>query len=283
MMKHKLTLGFSPCPNDTFIFDAIVNGRIDLGDFEVEVVLADVEELNRMALEGKLDVTKISYNAFAYVHNRYQLLNAGSALGNNCGPLLIAKKQLSEEELKNASISIPGKNTTANFLMSFAYPEAQNKQEFLFSEIEAAVLNGNVDAGVIIHENRFTYQEKGLVKIADLGEVWEQKTGFPIPLGGIAIHRRIRPDMRRKFDELLKESVQYAFDHPDASKDYVTCHAQEMNDDVMRSHITLYVNDYSLDLGKKGKAAISKMYEVGKQFGMPRVEDSVFVFQSIGS
>ena len=277
MMKRKLTLGFSPCPNDTFIFDAMVNGRIDLGDMEVEVVLADVEELNRMALEGKLDVTKISYNAFAYVHDRYQLLNAGSALGNNCGPLLISKHQLSEDELKTASIAIPGKNTTANFLMSFAYPEAQNKQEFLFSGIESAVLDGKVDAGVIIHENRFTYQQKGLVKIADLGEVWEQRTGFPIPLGGIAIHRRVRPDVRKKFDALLKQSVQYAFDNPDASKDYVTCHAQEMDEEVMRSHINLYVNQYSVDLGEKGKAAISKMYEVGKAFGMPRVEDAVFV------
>ena len=276
-MKRKLTLGFSPCPNDTFIFDAMVNGRIDLGDVEVEVVLADVEELNRMALEGKLDVTKISYNAFAYVHDRYQLLNAGSALGNNCGPLLISKHQLSEDELKTASIAIPGKNTTANFLMSFAYPEAQNKQEFLFSGIESAVLDGKVDAGVIIHENRFTYQQKGLVKIADLGEVWEQRTGFPIPLGGIAIHRRVRPDVRKKFDALLKQSVQYAFDNPDASKDYVTCYAQEMDEEVMRSHINLYVNQYSVDLGEKGKAAISKMYEVGKALGMPRVENSVFV------
>ena len=275
-MTSKLTLGFSPCPNDTFIFDAMVNGRIDLGDIEVEVVLADVEELNRLAVEGKLDVTKISYNAFAHVHYRYQLLNAGSALGNNCGPLLISKKQLSEEELKTTSIAIPGKNTTANFLMSFAYPEAQNKREFLFSEIESAVLSGKVDAGVIIHENRFTYKEKGLLKIADLGEVWEQKTGFPIPLGGIAIHRRLKPSIRQKFDSLLRESVQFAFDNPDASKDYVTCHAQEMDEAVMRSHINLYVNDYSLDLGEKGKAAISKMYEVGKQFGMPRVEDSVF-------
>lgn len=277
MMKHKLTLGFSPCPNDTFIFDAIVNKRIEVGDFELEVVLADVEELNRMAADGKLDVTKISYNAFAYVHYQYQLLNGGSALGNNCGPLLIAKDKLTESELKQASIAIPGERTTANFLMSFAYPEVKNKKPLLFSEIESAVANGDVDAGVIIHENRFTYQEKGLVKIADLGEVWERKTGFPIPLGGIAIHRRVRPDYRRKFDRLLKKSVQYAFDHPDASKEYVTCHAQEMDEAVMRSHIDLYVNDHSLDLGEKGKAAIQKMYEVGKQFGMPRVEGSIFV------
>lgn len=277
MMKHKLTLGFSPCPNDTFIFDAMVNDRIDLGDIEVEVVLADVEELNRMALESKLDVTKISYNAYAQVHESYQLLNAGSALGNNCGPLLISKKLLTVEELRSATIAIPGKNTTANFLMSYAYPDAQIKQEFLFSEIESAVLNGKVDGGVIIHENRFTYQEKGLVKIADLGEVWEQRTGFPIPLGGIAIKRQIQPEIRSRFDSLLRQSVQYAFDNPDASKDYVSCHSQEMDEEVMRSHINLYVNDFSLNLGEKGKAAITKMYEVGRGFGMPRVENAVFV------
>lgn len=276
-MKQKLTLGFSPCPNDTFIFDALVNERIDLGDFELKIVLADVEELNRMALAGKLDVTKISYNAFAYVHNKYQLLNAGSALGNNCGPLLISKKNLSPDELKTASIAIPGKNTTANFLMSFAHPHALKKQEFLFSEIENAVLNNEVDAGVIIHESRFTYHEKGLLKLADLGEVWEQKTGFPIPLGGIAIHRRLKPSARKQFDTLLRQSVQFAFDNPEASKDYVKCHAQEMDESVMRAHIDLYVNHYSVDLGEKGKAAIQKMYEVGKAFGMPRVEDSVWV------
>lgn len=276
-MKHKITLGFSPCPNDTFIFDALVNNRIDTGNIELEVVLADVEELNRMAIAGKLDVTKISYNAFAHVHYRYQLLSAGSALGNNCGPLLISKKHLSNEELKNATIAIPGKNTTANFLMGFAYPEVNSKQEFLFSEIEQAVVLGQVDAGVIIHENRFTYQEKGLIKLADLGENWEQKTGFPIPLGGIAIHRRLKPNFRREFDALLKQSVQFAFDNPDASKEYVKCHAQEMDESVMRSHIELYVNQYTLDLGEKGKAAIAKMYEVGQGLGMPVVEHSVFV------
>ena len=276
-MKSKLTLGFSPCPNDTFIFDAMVNGRIDLGEIELEVVLADVEELNRMALAGRLDITKISYNAYAQVHYMYQLLNAGSALGNNCGPLLIAQKNISDEGLKSATIAIPGKNTTANFLMSFADPEAQNKKECLFSDIEKAVLNADVDAGVIIHENRFTFQDKGLIKIADLGEVWEQQTGFPIPLGGIAVHRRLKPHIRKAIDGLMRKSVQFAFDNPEASKDYVKCHAQEMNEAVMRSHIDLYVNNFTLDLGNQGKAAITKMYEVGRQFGMPRVEDSVFV------
>ncbi|MFC2175861.1 1,4-dihydroxy-6-naphthoate synthase [Bacteroidota bacterium] len=278
-MKHKLTLGFSPCPNDTFIFDALVNNKILNTDFDVEVVLADVSELNKMALAGKLDVTKISYNAYAYVHSNYQLLNAGSALGNNCGPLLIAREQISTQQLSEKTIAIPGEKTTANFLMSFAFPSSTNKKEYLFSEIERAVVSGEVDAGVIIHENRFTYQDKGLVKIQDLGEHWEQQTGCSIPLGGIAIHRRIRPEVRRMFDRLLRQSVQFAFDHPTASADYVKCYAQEMDASVMRSHINLYVNQYSLDLGEKGKAAIRKMYDVGQSFGMPRMEHSVFVQQ----
>ncbi len=277
-MKHKLTLGFSPCPNDTFIFDALVNGRIENPHFDIEVVLADVEELNRMAGAGQLDATKISYNAFAHVSSEYQLLNAGSALGNNCGPLLISKKPISEGDLTEAIIAIPGKRTTANFLMSFAYPNATNKKEMLFSEIEQAVLNDDVEAGVIIHENRFTYQEKGLLKIRDLGEFWEQQTGFPIPLGGIAIHRRIATGLRQKFDDLLRESVQYAFDNPDASKAYVKCHSQEMEESVIRSHIDLYVNQYTLDLGEKGKAAIKKMYEVGSSFsGFPKMGENLFV------
>lgn len=276
-MKHKLTLGFSPCPNDTFIFDALVNNRLELKNLTLEVVLADVEELNRMALAGKLDITKISYNAYAYVHNSYQLLNAGSALGNNCGPLLIAKRPLSSDELKTATIAIPGKNTTANFLMSYAYPNVKNKTEVVFSDVENTVLQEEADAGVIIHENRFTYQEKGLIKLADLGQVWEQQTGFPIPLGGIAIHRRIKPMVRKQFDDLLRQSVQFAFDNPQASKEYVKCYAQEMDENVMQAHIDLYVNQYSLDLGEKGKAAIRKMYDVGQNFGMPRVENAIWV------
>jgi 1,4-dihydroxy-6-naphthoate synthase len=276
-MKRKITVGFSPCPNDTFIFDALVNGKIDNDHFELEVVLADVEQLNRMAMLGKLDVTKISYNAFAHVHYMYQLLNSGSALGNNCGPLLISKKMMTDDELHHATIAIPGLNTTANFLMSFAFPNAQNKKEFLFSEIEQAVLDVRVDAGVIIHENRFTYYQKGLTKIADLGEHWERSTGSPIPLGGIAIHRRLKPSDRQLFDKLLRQSVEYAFAHPNDSKEYVKCHSQEMDDSVIRAHIELYVNQYSIDLGEKGKQAIEKMYEIGRKFGLPRVEYSLFV------
>lgn len=278
-MKHKLKLGFSPCPNDTFIFDALVNGRIDTEELEFEPVLADVEELNRMAGAGVLDVTKLSYNAYAYVHHRYQLLNAGSALGRNCGPLLIAKQNLGGSELKDARIAIPGHRTTANFLMSFAFPEVRNKEEFLFSEIEKAVLDSRADAGVIIHENRFTYAERGLLKLADLGEVWESRTGCPIPLGGIAVHRRWKPDIRSLVDRLVHDSVAFAFRHPEVSAQYVTCHAQEMDEEVMRAHIKLYVNDFTLDLGKAGKSAIRKMYQVGSGLGMPEVRHALFVEQ----
>lgn len=276
-MRHKITLGFSPCPNDTFIFDALVNGRIENELFEIDVVLADVEQLNQMALAGKLDVTKISYNAYARVHGSYQLLNSGSALGNNCGPLLIARQPMGKEEVVEKKIAIPGANTTANFLMSFAYPDVLNKVEYLFSEIENAILSGEVGAGVIIHENRFTYQAKGLVKIRDLGEFWEEETGFPIPLGGIAAHRRLKPIIRQKFDKMIRESVEFAFENPEASRAYVKCHSQELDDEVIKSHINLYVNQYSVHLGEKGKAAVEKMYEVGSKFSnFPRVEHSLF-------
>ena len=185
----KLTLGFSPCPNDTFIFDAMVHHKIDTEGLEFEVVMEDVEELNQRAFAHELDITKLSFHAYAYLINRYVLLSAGSALGNNCGPLLIAKKEMSEKEINNSKIAIPGKFTTANFLLGLAYPKAQNKIPVLFSEIEEAILSGKVDAGLVIHETRFTYHERGLVKIIDLGEYWEGDTGLPIPLGGIVVKR----------------------------------------------------------------------------------------------
>ncbi|MEO0340108.1 MAG: 1,4-dihydroxy-6-naphthoate synthase [Bacteroidota bacterium] len=257
----KLTLGFSPCPNDTFIFDAMIHQKIDTEGLEFEVVLADVEALNTQAFQGNLDITKLSYHAFAYLTDQYILLNAGSALGNNCGPLLIAKKKISEAEVNSGRIAIPGKYTTANFLLNLAYPQAQEKKELVFSEIEAAVLSEQVEAGLIIHENRFTYQEKGLVKIVDLGEFWEQNTGHPIPLGGIVIKRNLPLDIQQKVDRVLARSVQYAFDHPKASQDYVRAHAQEMDEAVMYQHIDLYVNQYSLDLGVKGKGAVQELFD----------------------
>lgn len=264
----KLTLGFSPCPNDTFIFDALVHGRIDTRGLEFDVRLEDVETLNRYALEGRLDSTKLSYHAYGHVMKEYVLLNAGSALGEQCGPLLIAREPIPDDRIKDCRIAVPGRLTTANFLFSLEYPEASDKSYMAFDGIEQAVLSGKTDAGVIIHENRFTYADKGLKKISDLGERWEERTGFPIPLGGIAIKRSLPEEIRMTVDSLIRESVRYAFEHPDASREYVREHAQEMEDSVMRRHIELYVNHYSEDLGESGRAAVEFLLDKASRSGV---------------
>ncbi|UPT67692.1 MAG: 1,4-dihydroxy-6-naphthoate synthase [Sphingobacteriales bacterium JAD_PAG50586_3] len=260
----KLTLGFSPCPNDTFIFDALVNKKIDTQGIDFEVVYADVEQLNRWAMEGKLDITKLSFHAYAYCIQNYVLLNSGSALGNNCGPMLIARSPLQKEDIETSRIAIPGKMTTANFLLGVLYPKANNKEEKIFSGIEGAVADGSVDMGLIIHENRFTYQKKGLFKVTDLGEEWETKTHSPIPLGGIFIKRAIDSDVQHKVDALIRQSIEYAFANPESSRSYVKEHSQEMEDSVIEQHINLYVNKYSINLGEEGKQAVETLFEIGK-------------------
>jgi len=257
----RLTLGFSPCPNDTFIFDALVNEKIDTKGFEFDVVLEDVQTLNNWALEKKLDFSKISYGVLPLIQNNYTLLNSGGALGKGVGPLLISRIQNSKFKIQN-SVAIPGKNTTAHLLFSLAFPEAKNKVFKVFNEIEDAVLNEEVDAGVIIHENRFTYQQRGLVKIMDLGEYWEKETGVPIPLGGIVAKKSLDENIIQQIDLLIRESVEYSFKNYPAISDYVKLHAQEMDENVMRQHIDLYVNDYSIDLGEQGKKAVQKLIEV---------------------
>ncbi|OMP77195.1 1,4-dihydroxy-6-naphthoate synthase [[Flexibacter] sp. ATCC 35208] len=255
----ELTLGFSPCPNDTFIFDAMVNNKIDTKGIQFNTRLEDVETLNKWALEGKLDITKLSYGVLPKVLHQYELLNSGSALGRGCGPLLIAKKPIDKEKIKDCKIAIPGINTTANLLFSTAFPEAQNKEILVFSDIENAVLDGRVDAGVIIHENRFTYQQRGLVKIIDLGEYWESTTGSPIPLGGIVIRKSLPAALKQQVDQLIHDSLQESFKHYPTLSPFVTSHAQEMEESVMRQHIELYVNDFSLDLGEAGRAAVDRL------------------------
>lgn len=257
----KLTLGFSPCPNDTFIFDALVNKKIDTEGLDFDVVLEDVETLNNWAMEGRLDVSKLSFPALFRNATQYAILSAGAALGKGVGPLLIAKSVASVPDMEHATIAIPGAGTTANFLLNFAFPQAQNRIPMLFSKIEDAVLNGEVHLGVIIHENRFTYQHKGLVKVLDLGEHWEQKTGAPIPLGCIAVKRSLGEDLQRKIDALIRKSLIYSFDHYPALSEFVTAHAQEMEEAVMRQHIELYVNDFSMDLGEEGRKAVNTLYE----------------------
>jgi 1,4-dihydroxy-6-naphthoate synthase len=261
--NNRISLGFSPCPNDTFIFDAMVNHKIDTEGLDFEYVFADVEELNNKAFRQELDVTKISYHAFLYLTDDFLLLRSGSALGINCGPLLISKNPISD--LSKATIAIPGKHTTANYLFSLFAPDAKNKKEVLFSEIENQVLLDEVDAGVIIHENRFTYQDKGLIKIADLGEFWESQTKIPIPLGGIIANKKLGLEMISKINRILRNSVKFAFDNPDSSKGFVSNHSQEMADDVVKKHIALYVNDFSIDLGEKGLNAISFLFEKAKE------------------
>ncbi len=257
----KLTLGFSTCPNDTFIFDAMVHHRIDTEGLEFDVSMADVEELNHRAFNADIDITKLSYHAYAYVADNYKLLTSGSALGRGNGPLLISKYEISPDENKNIKVAIPGKYTTANLLFHIFYPEITQKQECLFSAIEDAVVCGEADAGVIIHETRFTYQDKGLRKVVDLGEKWERKTNSPIPLGGIVVQRKIDNQLQQKINRVLKRSVQYAFENPEKSYPFVKKYAQEMDEVVMRKHIGLYVNNFTVELGDEGKRAITVLYE----------------------
>jgi len=259
--KQKIQLAFSPCPNDTFMFDAMIHGKIDTEGLEFNVELHDIETLNKKALQSVFDVSKISFFAFTSVAEQYQLLTSGSALGTNCGPLLISKKEIKLSDLKNKIIAIPGKNTTAHFLLNTAFPEALHKKEIVFSAIEQAVLTEIVDAGVIIHENRFTYQDKGLLKLLDLGEYWEKTTGLPIPLGGIAVRRSLPLDLKQKINRIMRESVLYALSHPSEVSDFIKMNAQEMDEDVIQQHINLYVNSYSVDLGEKGKQAVYRMFE----------------------
>ena len=274
------TLGFSPCPNDCFIFDAMIHGKIDTEGLEFEPVMTDVEDLNQKAFKDDLDITKLSFHAYAYVAKEYVLLHSGSALGNNCGPLLISKKDYSDTipNIDDFKIAIPGKYTTANLLLGLYAPNAQNKVELIFSDIEDAVLNGTVDAGVIIHENRFTYQDKGLHKIIDLGEFYESKFLHPIPLGGIVVKRNLENNTQQKINRIIRRSVEFAFANPDSSKEFVKAHSQEMDEEVMRKHIELYVNNYSIDLGFEGRMAISMFLSLCVTLKLiPKIEEAIFI------
>ena len=285
----KLTLGFSPCPNDTFIFDALVNKKIDSEGLEFDAILEDVETLNQWSFEGRLDITKLSYPAFFQNLNTYVLLNTGAALGKGVGPIVVSRSNVKREtsDIENSSVALPGENTTAHLLFSFAYPKAMNKTFMRFDKIEDFVLSGTSQVspngqghpeqregsegvlGVIIHENRFTYQQKGLHKVIDLGDYWEQKMNVPIPLGGIAVKRSIDPLIGLKVDRLIRKSIEHARSNYPAITEYVKQHSQELSEDVMRQHIDLYVNNFSIDLGVEGKKAITILFEVaGKMHGL---------------
>ena len=281
----KWTLGFSPCPNDTFIFDALVNKKIDTEGFEFDTILADVETLNQWALQGKLDITKLSFPAFFQSLDNYILLTSGSALGKGVGPLLVSKENVQQSminaclpawQVQYSTIALPGLNTTANLLFSFAYPDAKNKIFMRFDKIEDYVLaetsaipppdgGGRGALGVIIHENRFTYQQKGLHKVMDLGEYWEKKMKVPIPLGGIAAKKTMDKTICLKVDGLIKKSIEYAYANYPPVSDYVKQHSQTMSEDVMRQHIELYVNNFSVELGDEGKKAISILFDTYRE------------------
>lgn len=258
----KYTLGFSPCPNDTFIFDALVNHKIETDNIEFDVRLEDVQTLNEMALRGELDFSKISYGVLPKIIHQYKVLNSGSALGTGVGPLLISKDLVEFDDVDKQVVAIPGENTTAHLLFTVAFPNAKNKVFKRYDEIENFVLSSKENLGVIIHENRFTYEAKGLHKIVDLGNYWEEKTGYPIPLGGIVAHKRISGKTVSDVDMLIKKSIEFSFSNYPSLSQYVKDHAQEMDTEVMKKHIDLYVNDYSLDLGTDGKAAIRYLADV---------------------
>ncbi len=257
----KLSLSFSPCPNDTFIFGALINKKIDTGIFDFDVLMADVEELNLNAMQNNVDITKLSYNAYAHVFGNYKLLQSGSALGRGNGPLLISKRKIYPDEVKYLKIAVPGEYTTANLLLGIAYPNATNKVNYLFSDIEEAVLSDEVDAGTIIHENRFTYKSKGLRKIIDLGEYWEKEYKQPIPLGGIVINRKFDNETQREIQRLIKESIEYAYNNISEIADFIKNNAQEMKEEVIKKHINLYVNNYTKELGQEGRDAILELYK----------------------
>jgi 1,4-dihydroxy-6-naphthoate synthase len=304
----KLSLGFSPCPNDTFIFDAMIHQKVDTEGLSFDVVFDDVETLNQKAFRADLDITKLSYHAYAYLTEKYVLLHAGSALGFGVGPLLICNNEdyistdiladlrLPTSDLKpqtsdlrpptsdlspqtsDLRIGIPGKYTTANFLLSLAFPGAKNKIEMKFFEIESALLNNQIDMGVIIHENRFTYQEKGLKKIIDLGEFWEDLTQGPIPLGGIMIKRELPEEIKQKVNRIIRRSVQYAFDHPESGMDFICSLSQEMSKEVINKHIELYVNKFSIDLGEIGRKAVHTFFEEAHKVGIiPETKQNLFL------
>jgi 1,4-dihydroxy-6-naphthoate synthase len=273
----KLSLGYSPCPNDTFIFHALVHGLVPLKDVQITERLEDVETLNALAVENRLDLTKISYHAFGHLRRDYALLRSGGAVGRGCGPLVVARKDVAMEELKGARIAIPGKLTTANLLLQLYGEGYENPLILPFHAIMAAVARGDADAGVIIHESRFTYAAHGLVQVLDLGAWWETETGLPIPLGGILARRSLGADLIGRIEAALRRSVEYAFAHPEEPRAYIRTHAQELEDDVINRHIELYVNGFSLDLGLEGAQAVETLLARAEERGLiPRCDLPLF-------
>jgi len=258
----KLSLAISSCPNDTFMFDALINKKVDVKNYNFDIIISDVEELNKLSQNAETDISKMSFYNFFKVADRYQMLTSGAALGKNCGPLIISKRKIYPDELSDCHIAIPGESTTANLLLQIFFPTATNKHIYLFSDIEDVVLSDECDAGLVIHETRFTYQKRGLKLAADLGVLWEEKFHLPIPLGGIAIKRSLPEYVKTDMNKILRSSIEYAFSNPGSAMDFMKQNAVELEEDVIQKHVDLYVNHFSIDMGKEGKDSIEKLYKV---------------------
>ena len=273
-----MKLGFSTCPNDTFIFYGLVHGKVPCPGIKFNQQLEDVETLNQLALKKQLDLTKISYHALGHLRENYVLLRSGGALGRGCGPLVIAAQETSMAKLRGKKIAIPGQLTTANLLLQLYSTGYENLLILPFDKIMAAVAQGLVDAGVIIHESRFTYQQYGLKQVLDLGQWWEQESGYPIPLGGILAKRDLGRQLIQKIDTALRQSIEYAYAHPQEPQPYIKQHAQELDNDVINNHIELYVNDFSLDLGEEGVQAVNSLLSRAEKRGIiPPCELPLFI------
>jgi 1,4-dihydroxy-6-naphthoate synthase len=277
-MTPLLSLGYSPCPNDTFIFYALIHGRIAAEGLSFRERLEDVETLNALARQGALDLTKVSYHALGHLRRDYALLRSGGALGRGCGPLVVARSEAAMDDLRSRRIAIPGLLTTANLLLQLHGSGFDNLVVLPFHRIMEAVVDGEVEAGVIIHESRFTYRDKGLVEILDLGAWWEEETGAPIPLGGILARRSLGAEVIARADRALRRSVEYALAHPGEARAYIKAHAQELSDTVIDSHIALYVNNFSVDLGDEGIRAVETLFARAEARGiLPRQDLPLFV------
>ncbi len=266
--KKTITLGFSPCPNDTFIFNGLVNGSVSVPGCDVKEQLHDVETLNQMAFEGRLDVTKISFYAWLKVKDQYRLLNSGGAMGFGCGPVVVSRRPLTHSDMDQCRIVLPGEWTTAHLLFRLWAPNAENRQFTSYDRIFETVSSGRADCGVIIHESRFTFEQHGFEKVVDLGAWWEEKSGGPIPLGCIAAHHRIGTAVAAQVDGAIQQSIQSAQADPKAALPYIKTHSQEMTADVLDAHISTFVNEFSMDLGKKGHAAVLALEEAARRTGI---------------
>ena len=259
----RITINISTCPNDTFMFDALIHKKINTRGYEFDLTMADIEQLNKSARDNSVMVTKLSYATYPSISKNYQILNSGSAIGRGNGPLLVSRKKIYTDELDDVKIGIPGKMTTANFLLNKAFPNAQNKSEYLFSDISTAIMDGEIDCGVLIHEERFTYSQKGLSLVADLGQEWENITGKMIPLGAIVIQRELSEKTKKDIESLIRESVQFAFNNPSSSYSFVKANARELDDETISKHIEMFVNKYSLNLTEEGIESVNELFNSG--------------------